>query len=65
MKTSNLKEEIEKMKSLIALQKRLAEDANQGDSSEILKRKVILTREEILKSTYKINKLIKEIEKGL
>ena len=62
MSTTKLKEEVEKMRTLISLKKRLCEDAYQGDNSEMLKEKITVTQEELLKSTYRINKIVKEIE---
>ena len=65
MTTEKLKEEITKIKTLDILKKKLCEDAYQGDDSELLKQRIIVTKEELLKSTYKINKLLKEMEKDI
>lgn len=65
MTVDKIKEEIEKIRSLTVLQKRLCEDAYQGDNSDILKQKIKVTRDELLKSTYNINKIVKDIEERI
>lgn len=62
MTIQKIKEEIEKIKTLIELQNKLFEDVNQGDTSFLIKQKIIVTRDELLKSNYKIGKSLKELE---
>ena len=65
MTTSKIKDEIEKIRTLSTLKRNLCEDAFQGDNSEILMQRIIVTQEELLKSTYKINKILKDIEQKI
>lgn len=65
MTVEKIKEEVEKIRTLSSLQKRLYEDVTQGDDSEILKQKIKVTKEELLKSTYNVNKILKQIEEKI
>jgi hypothetical protein len=64
MSTDKIREEIEKIKTLASLQKDYLNI--KGESSEkeleLIKTKLAITREEMLKSTYSIGKLLTQIE---
>ncbi len=64
MSTEKIREELEKIKTLSSLQKNLLkiESASSEKELEVIKTKLVITREEMLKSTYSINKILKQLE---
>ena len=64
MGTQDIRAQIQKIKALIALQKKLLDTAEKSapKEKELIITKLKVTREEMLKSTYSIGKLLKDIE---
>ncbi len=59
MTTEKIREQLEKLKTLADMQLSLK---NSGDKNAITQKKIEITREEMLKCTYNVGKLLKEIE---
>ena len=62
MSTEKIRTQIEKINALISLQKDLLKAESGAGKKDLVKAKLTVIREEMLKATYSIGKLLREIE---